>query len=243
MDATPDEEDTDESSAAWENEIRQVNRKLEMQPSPSSSLAQSREEAMCSLSVRKTHVHVEQTVRKVFKKPMMSKNQESHAIFQSMDGTSSDSQQKQSVNRCGQFLASQQLKRKGEVCVKNQSQDELRQLYQEIRNGENYTLRDVGGTMQWSCNQMDAKRAYAMSMLHSSLPVATIRTLMKSNRIFKEMKSDMMDIRVHAHRDEKLAVVVWSVTAWANRKDLSSTTSFLFQKGRQREPCKMKDLV
>ena len=49
--------------------------------------------------------------------------------------------------------------------MKNQSQDELRQLYQEIRNEENYTLRDFCGTIQWSCNQMDAKRAYAMSML------------------------------------------------------------------------------
>ena len=104
-------------SAAWENEIRQVNRKLEMQPSPSSSLAQSRDEAMCSLPVEKTHMHVEQTVRKVSKKPMKSKNQESHAIFQSMDGTSGDSQQKPSANRFGQFLASQQLKKESRgVC-------------------------------------------------------------------------------------------------------------------------------
>ena len=33
----------------------------------------------------------------------------------------------------------------------------------------------------------------------------------------------MVEIRVHAHRDQKLAVVVWSDAAWANRKDLSST--------------------
>ena len=245
MDATPDEEDTDESSAALENEIRQVNRKLEMQPSPSSSLAQSREEAMCSLSVEKTHRHVEQTVRKVFKKPMRSKNRESHAIFRSMDETCSDSRQKQSVNQFGQFLASQQLKRKVEVCVKNQSQDELRQLYQEMRNEGNLSLRDLCGTMPWSCNQMDAKRACAMTMLQSSLTVATVRNLMKSNRIFKEMKSDMRRKyeRVHAHRDEKLAVVVWSVAAMGQQERLVIHFWFPFQKGRQREPCKMEDLV
>ena len=49
---------------------------------------------------------------------------------------------------------------------------------------------------------------------------------MKSYRILKEMKSDKVEIRVHAHRDEKLAVVVWSDAAWANRKDLSSTLGF-----------------
>ena len=62
-----------------------------------------------------------------------------------------------------------------------------------------------------------------MSMLQSSLPVTTVGTLMKSNRILKEMKSDLVELRVHAHRNEKLAVVVWSDAAWANRKDLSST--------------------
>ena len=49
-DALPDEEDTgdeaegveDDSPAAWEHEIRQVKRKLEMQPSSSSSLARPR---------------------------------------------------------------------------------------------------------------------------------------------------------------------------------------------------------
>ena len=65
-----------------------------------------------------------------------------------------------------------------------------------------------------------------MSMLQSSLPVATVGTLIKSNRILKEMKSDLVELRVHAHRNEKSAVVVWSEAAWANRKDLYSTLGF-----------------
>ena len=137
---------------AWKNEIRQVNRKLEMQPSPSSSLAQPRDEVVWSL---------EQTARKV-------------------------------------FVASQMRKRKDEVRVKNQSKDELGQLYQEILNEKNYTLRNFWSAMQWPCTQTDAKRACDVSMLQSSLPVATDRTLMKSNRILKEMKSDMTETRVHA---------------------------------------------
>ena len=64
-------------------------------------------------------------------------------------------------------------------------------------------------------------------MSQSSLPVATVGTLMKPNRIFKEMKSDLVDFRVHAHRSEKLAVVVWSDAAWAYRKGVSSTRGFL----------------
>ena len=51
--------------------------------------------------------------------------------------------------------------------------------------------------------------------------------MMKSNRRLKEMNSDLVELRVHAHRNEKLAVVVWSDAAWANRKDLSSTLEFL----------------
>ena len=41
------------------------------------------------------------------------------------------------------------------------------------------------------------------------------------------MKSDLVELRVH--RDEKLAVVVWSDAARANRKDLSSTLGFFFR--------------
>ena len=58
---------------------------------------------------------------------------------------------------------------------------------------------------------------------------------MKSNRTLKEMKSDLVELRVHAHRNEKLAVVVWSGGAWANQKDLSSTLCFFSGKLRQRE--------
>ena len=38
--------------------------------------------------------------------------------------------------------------------------------------------------------------------------------------------SDLLEIRMHAHRDEKLAVLIWSDAAWVNRKDLSSTLGF-----------------
>ena len=234
MDATPDEENTedeaegleDDSSAAWEYEIRQVKRNLEMQPSSSSSLAQPRDEAVLSQPVEKTHMQVEQTVRKVSKKPTQSKNQESRAVFWSMDVTSSASQQKRFVNRPGQFVASQLRERKVEVSVKNLSQDELQQLYKAKQNEKTSTLRGLWGAMHWLCTQTDAKRACAVSMLQSSLPVSTVRTLIKSNRILREMKSDMVEIRVLAHRDEKLAVVVWSDAAWAKRKDLSSTLGF-----------------
>ena len=91
------------------------------------------------------------------------------------------------------------------------------------------------------CTQTDAKRTCAVSMLQSSLPAATAGTLLKSNRILKEMKSDLVELRVH--RDEKLAVVVWSDAARANRKDLSSHSWFLFQEPRQRESCKVEDMV
>ena len=77
------------------------------------------------------------------------------------------------------------------------------------------------------CTQTDAKRTCAVSMLQSSLPAATAGTLLKSNRVLKEMKSDLVELRVH--RDGKLAVVVWSDAARANRKDLSSTLGFFFR--------------
>ena len=54
-------------------------------------------------------------------------------------------------------------------------------------------------------------------MLHSCLPTETVGTLMKTNRVLKEMKADLVELWVHAHRKEKLAAVIWSDTAWANR--------------------------
>ena len=46
-------------------------------------------------------------------------------------------------------------------------------------------------------------------MLRSSLPTASVGTLMKSLRVLEEMKADLVELRVHARRHEKLAVVVW----------------------------------
>ena len=139
MDATPDENDTEDkaeglendSSAAWEHETRQVKRKLEMQPCLSNRLARPRDEAVLSQSVENTHMQVKQPVRKVSKKPTKLNNQESRAISGSMDVTSSASQQKPFANRPGQFAASQLRKRKVEVIL---SQDELRQLDQAKQN-------------------------------------------------------------------------------------------------------------
>ena len=80
-------------------------------------------------------------------------------------------------------------------------------------------------------------------MLQSSLPVATVGTLMTTIRILKEMKSDLVELRVHAHRNEKLAVVVWSDAAWANRRDLSSTLGFFFRNYDNTKCCKAEDTV
>ena len=53
------------------------------------------------------------------------------------------------------------------------------------------------------------------------------------------MKSDLVELRVHAHRNEKLAVVVWSDAAWANRKALSSTP-FLCRSSDNTNPARWK---
>ena len=105
MDTPPDENKTDDeperleddSSAAWEHETRQIKRKLEMQPSSSSSLARPREVKQCC------------------HRQMKNSEQESRAVFLSRDVTSSASQQIRVVNRPGQFVANQLIKRKVEV--------------------------------------------------------------------------------------------------------------------------------
>ena len=79
-------------------------------------------------------MQAEQPVRKVSRNLTKIQKQESRAVFLSIDGTRSASQQKLFVNRPGQFLASQRRKRKVEVSAKNLSQDELRQLEQAKQN-------------------------------------------------------------------------------------------------------------
>ena len=91
---------------------------------------------------------------------------------------------------------------------------------------EKSMLRGIWGSMQWPCTQTDAKRACSLSMLQSSLPAATVATIMKTNKVLKEMKDDLLEIKVHGHSGEQLAVVVWSDASWANRPDLSSTLGF-----------------
>ena len=63
-------------------------------------------------------------------------------------------------------------------------------------NQETSLLKGLGRAMQWFCTQTDAKRAFVESMLQSSLPTVTVGTLMKSNRVLKEMKADLVELRV-----------------------------------------------
>ena len=112
---TPDNHNTDEdedgvkydSSAAWEQETRQVKRKLEMQPSSSSSLASPRSEVALSQTGENTPRQTGQPMQKLFKPSTRTQKQESRAVFLSMDVTNSASQQRRFVNRPGQFVASQ----------------------------------------------------------------------------------------------------------------------------------------
>ena len=103
------------------------------------------------------------------------------------------------------------------------------------------TLRGLWGAMQWPCTQTDAKRTRAVSMLHSSLATATVGTLMKSNRVLKEMKSDVIEIRVPAHRNEKLW---WSGQMQSGRAERTCPQLWVyFQDVQQREFCKADDTV
>ena len=104
---------------------------------------------------------------------------------------------------------------------------------------QKFTLRGLWGEMQWPCTQTDAKRTRAVSMLHSSLPSATVGTLMKSNRVLKEMKSDLREIRVRAHRNEKLW---WSGQMQPGRAGRTCPQLWVsFQDVQQREFCKAGD--
>ena len=49
--------------------------------------------------------------------------------------------------------------------------------------------------------------------------------------------------KVHAHRTEKLAVVVWSDAAWTNRKKTCSQLLVSSQQLRQRESCSLEAVV
>ena len=94
--------------------------------------------------------------------------------------------------------------------------------------------------MQWPCTQTDAKRACALSMLQSSLPAANVGTIMKTNKVLKEMKDDLLEVKVHGHVGDDLAVVVWSDAAWANRPDLSSTLCFFVGITNDKNPGRRK---
>ena len=113
-----------------------------------------------------------------------------------------------------------------------------------VTEQEKSMLRGLWGAMHWPCTQTDAKRACAVSMLQSSLPVATVGTLMKSNRILKEMKSDLVELRerVHAHGNERLAVVSGQMQHGPTGKNcLQRLVSF--QELRQHESCKAEDMA
>ena len=96
--------------------------------------------------------------------------------------------------------------------------------------------------MQWPCTQTDAKRACAVSMLQSSLPVARVGTLMKSNRTLKEMKLNLVDY-------ECTHIAKRSWLWWSGQMQHGSTGKTCpqrlvsFEELRQHESCKAEDMV
>ena len=62
-----------------------------------------------------------------------------------------------------------------------------------VTEQEQSTLRGLWGAMPWPCTQMNVKRACAVSVLQFLLPVALVGTLMKSNRVLKKTKSDLVN--------------------------------------------------
>eukprot|EP00969_Alexandrium_andersonii_P174899 7734619-Alexandrium_andersonii.AAC.1 len=48
----------------------------------------------------------------------------------------------------------------------------------------------------------------------------------KTNKVPKEMKDDLLEIKARGRPGEQLAVVVWPDAAWANRPELSATLGF-----------------
>ena len=129
MDAPPDEDKTDDEpegldydlSAAWEYETRQVKRKLEMQPSSSSSLARPRGDAVLSETDEKP-------VHKVSKQPAKYSRQESRALFVEQGRNEQRITTKAFCEPTRTVRGKPTEKRKVEVSVENCSQDELRQL-------------------------------------------------------------------------------------------------------------------
>ena len=93
--------------------------------------------------------------------------------------------------------------------------------------------------MPWPCTQTDAKRACALvSMFQSSLPVATVGTLMKSNRI---LQGDAGQKYECTHIRNARSWLWWSVSGQQER--LVPQLLVSSQELQQRESCKVEDMV
>ena len=95
-----------------------------------------------------------------------------------------------------------------------------------LTNEETSALRGLVGTMSWKASQTGPHYAADVGLLLSSVPTATIDTLIWANKMAREMKRDSQQSICFPSWGipwEDLAVVTWADASQKNRPDRSST--------------------
>ncbi|CAE8626358.1 unnamed protein product [Polarella glacialis] len=100
-----------------------------------------------------------------------------------------------------------------------------------ITEAERSEMRAVLGAVQWKVYQTGPQHSAQLSLLQSSITLATVQTLLDVNKLVREVHSyKHLTLKIHPlclPDEDELLFVCWTDAALANRPDLSSTGGFV----------------
>ncbi|CAE7426607.1 unnamed protein product [Symbiodinium pilosum] len=105
------------------------------------------------------------------------------------------------------------------------SRDRSRQVTAETSDYEKHQLRAVLGALSWFTGQTGFQFSSDVGILLSSVSTSQVETILRTNKLIRDVKDNPGELRIHAFPDAKrLELVCWADAAWANRPDGKSST-------------------
>lgn len=110
------------------------------------------------------------------------------------------------------------------------SRDRSRMPDAPVTEEERRKLRGALGSISWLCGQTCFLYSADVNFLITSIPVATVNELLKTNKLVRDIKKTRdTKYKIHAFLpDEELELACWTDAGWANRPNGTDSTEGIF---------------
>jgi hypothetical protein len=108
------------------------------------------------------------------------------------------------------------------------SSDRMKQLNAPVTEEERTQLRALLGGLQWLVTQTRVDATIDVNLLQSQVVCATVEMLQAANKVLRKVRQGPTKLFTRKIPEgQKIQLIAWSDTSWANRKDGKSTGGYL----------------